>query len=272
MTFAEYLTIPAINWSTLKELKRSPKHYRYRLANKLEDSTRLALGRAAHTAVLEPDRFALDYAVYEGKRRAGKEWDAFEEANASKTVLKVDEYTNILAVRDAVRAHPAAAAVLAGAKTEQTLEWTERINGVDLKCKARPDAIGTVISDLKTCRDASAGPFGRTAASYGYHTQLSWYRRAAWAALGVELPMKLIAVELEAPHDVCVYDVDADAAWAADEEINDLLGLVASCTAANYWPGASDTEVPLALPHWVFGNQESITDDDDIVFGHAKGE
>ncbi len=83
MTFAEYLKLPAVNWSTLKAGRTSPLHYKHRLENPLEDSTRLAMGRGAHTALFEPDRFLLDYALFAGPRRAGKEWKAFKAASAA---------------------------------------------------------------------------------------------------------------------------------------------------------------------------------------------
>jgi hypothetical protein len=270
MTYAEYAKINAINWSTLKEMRRSPKHYRYRLEHPREDSTTLALGRAAHTAILEPDRFALEYAVFEGKRRAGKDWDAFVSANEGRTILKVDEYTDVLAMRDAVRAHDNASSYLVGGAAEQTITWTETINGIDLACKARPDYIAHAIAELKTSRDVGSNAFGRTAARFGYHCQVQWYRRGVKKTTGRDLPQVLVAVESEAPYDVAVYRVGEDAAWAASEEIDELLGRVASCRARDSWPGALELENELSLPSWVYGDQESITDDDEIVFG--KGE
>lgn len=270
MTFAEYQAIKAINWSALRNMRRSPKHYLHGLENTTEDTTRFALGRAVHTAVLEADRFPLDYVVYEGKRRAGKEWEGFEAANEGKTILKAGEYATVLAMRDAVLNHPTARKYLVAGQAEHTVQWVEKINGVELKCKARPDYIADAIADLKTTKDAGPGAFGRTSARFGYHCQLAWYRRGVRAALGRTLPIVLVAVEAEAPHDVAVYRVNDDALWAADEDINSLLAQVAACRAADHWPGVNETETDLQLPAWVFGDQESITDDDDIVFG--KGE
>jgi len=267
MNYAEYAKIAAINWSVLREMRRSPRHYRYRLENPREDTTGLAIGRATHTAILEPERFALEYAVFEGKRRAGKEWDAFEAEHAGRTILKASEFAEVLAMRDAVREHPIAHARLSNGLPEETVTWTERINGVDLACKARPDYIGASIVDLKTTKDAGSNAFGRTSARFGYHCQLAWYRRGVRAAMGRELAMHLVAVESEAPHDVAVYRIGDDALYAADEEINELLERVAACRITDRWPGALELENELSLPSWVYGDQESITDDDEIVFG-----
>jgi len=252
MTFADYQQIKAVNWSTLREMRRSPLHYRHRLAHAIPDAPRLALGRAIHTAVLEPELFASGYAVYTGGRRAGKDWDAFEAANADKTVLKIDEYANVIAVRDAVLAHPVAMQHLSGGAAEQTLRWTDPDFGIE--CKARPDYIGASIVDLKSTKDAGVREFGRTAARFGYHCQLQFYRRGARAVLGRALDMVLVAVEAEAPHDVAVYRISGDEMYAADEEINRLLDRVAQCRRDNRWPGAHEAEQDLAMPEWALAS------------------
>jgi hypothetical protein len=60
---------------------------------------------------------------------------------------------------------------------------------------------------------------------------------------------------------VAVYDIDDDAMYAADEEINELLGKVASCRASDRWPGAQEEPGPLRLPAWVVGSDE----DDELT-------
>jgi hypothetical protein len=250
VTYAEYARINAINWSTLREIGRSPLHYRYLLEHGRADTATLALGRAVHTAVLEPERFGLEYVVFGGPRRAGKEWEAFKTANEGVTILKADEYAEAVAMRDAVHRHKGAMSYLVGGAAEQTVTWTERINGMDLACKARPDYLGRAIADLKTSKDAGASAFGRTAARFGYHCQLAWYRRGVRAALGRELDMVLVAVESAAPYDVAVYRVTEDQMYAADDAINDLLLQVAACRRSDRWPGAQEEEGPLELPSW----------------------
>ncbi len=273
MTYAEYAKIDAVNWSVLRELRRSPLHYLHRLANPMKDTTRLGAGRALHTAVLEPDRFPLDYVVYEGARRAGKEWDAFAEANRTRTILKVGEYENVLAMRDAVLAHPVATSCLKGSRREQTITWTEKIDGVEIACKARPDAFGSVLSDLKSTGDAGSREFGRTAANFGYHCQLAWYRRGVHAVTGKYLDAKLIAVEFDAPHDVVVYGVGAEPLWSANQELDELLALLATCLASGRWPGVGAAECPLELPSWAMQREEEIdaTPFDDVETSTGAG-
>src|SRR3954468_23785885 len=84
----DYAAVKAVNFSTLKEMAVSPKRYRHRLKTPRQATRSMDLGTAAHTAILEPNRFMLDYALFEGKRRAGKEWKAFEAASGGKQIVK----------------------------------------------------------------------------------------------------------------------------------------------------------------------------------------
>ncbi len=249
--FATYAAIEAVNWSTLREAQRSPLHYKHRTETPREDTPRMAFGRAVHTAVLEPDRFALEYAVWDGPRRAGKEYDAFVAANARRTVLRVDEYEQCLAVRDAVRSHPVARRYLRHGKPEAAITWTDEATG--LPCKARLDWIGAKVAfDLKTTGDIDARVFGSLAARMLYHGQLAFYHFGLEANGLKDRAMKVVAVEAEAPHDVGVYDVPDGALYAGEELVRELLETVHRCRKTRKWPGRYTDEQTLVLPSWVF--------------------
>lgn len=251
--FAEYAAIDAVNWSLLRELRRSPLHFRYREKNQRADSTMFMKGRGFHTATLEPHRFDFDYAIFTGARRAGKAWDDFCEANAGKTILKQEEYAACLAMRDAVMGHVAASHYFKVGIPEQTIEWTDKAGGI--KCKARPDWISDVVLDLKSSKDARQGEFGKTAARLDYHCQLAFYRRGVRATTGRDLPMVFVVAEHEAPHDVAVYRVPEFAGDAADQIIDDLLMRLKLCRATDRWPGAHEEEEDLLLPPWAIDSE-----------------
>jgi hypothetical protein len=255
MTFAEYVAIDRVNFSTLKEMRKSPKHYLFAVENSRKDTKRLALGRATHTAILEPDRFAIEYAVYRGGRRAGKDWDAFCAANKDRTIVNLSEYAAALGMRDSVRAHPIAGPILAAGLPEQTFLWTDPETGVE--CKCRPDWLATMAGcfvDVKTTVDGEAAKFGALAARYGYHLQAAFYRRGLLAH-GLDLPPKIVTVEAAEPYDVAVFAVDEDALYAGDETVGELLRRVAECRASGKWPGRYQNEERLALPSWAFPDE-----------------
>jgi exodeoxyribonuclease VIII len=260
--FATYAAIPAVNWSTLREMSRSPRHYQHRLQTPREDTGPMRFGRAVHCSVLEPDQFPLDFGVYDGARR-GKDWTEFAAVNEARTILTRAEYDTCLAVRDAVRSDPVAGPYLqAGLETEKTLEWTDAGSGLNLK--SRLDLLGQgIVADLKTTRDAGPDEFAKTAARLKYVHQLSFYTRGAEAVTGEPHDAVIIAVESEAPHDVCVYELSEDDLWTAGQEIDDLLRRVAECERTGHWPGRFDTRQTLAVPWWAF-------EDDGLIDGGMK--
>ena len=67
---AEYDAIEAISITRLKELRRSPQHYRYALEHP-KHTDALTLGIATHVAVLEPERFERDFAIWTRRTDAG---------------------------------------------------------------------------------------------------------------------------------------------------------------------------------------------------------
>src|SRR5919197_3774 len=239
MTFAEYRAIDAVNWSSLREMRRSPAHYRYQLDHPREDSTTLALVRAVHAAVFEPDRLPLEFAVWKGARRAGKAWDAFRAVHGDDTILKASEYERCLAIRDAVRAHPTAARYLRAGRAERALTWTDRATG--LRCKGRLDFLSDSVPalvDLKSTHDLS----------------------------------RIVAVEVEPPHVVQVLALHDDDLYDGEQECARLLSQVAECTARRSWPAGPGDEQVLAFPAWA---RCRLEDDDlagvDLVAGAAVG-
>lgn len=256
MTYEEYEKIEAVRWSDLKEMRRSPLRYHYRLHNPREDSVRFKNGRAAHTCLFESDRFAIDYAVWRGDRRAGKEWDKFCEANRGRTIIKLDEYARCLGIRDAVKAHPVAGLLVTGGEAEVSLTWTDEATG--LPCKARLDyRQGVNVSDLKTTFDIDARRFASTCARMGHHIQAALYRRAC-RANGIDPVMRIIAVEAEEPYEVAVYLLSDDTLYAGDEELDGLLAQVAAGRFSGKWPGRYDEEQTLELPAWAFEDEQDL--------------
>jgi hypothetical protein len=255
----EYSAIDAINYSTLKEMAKSPKHYRHALKNGRVETAAMTKGTAAHIAVLEPERFATEYAVFEGKRRAGKAWEAFEAEATSKgrKILKEVDLDAAIRLRDAVRSDAVAAACFSGGHAEVTLVWQDEETG--LMCKGRVDFLrnDNVISDLKTSRDVEPFWFGRDVARLQYHVQAAMYLDALETLTKKTAQFKVVAVESAEPYDVVVYGLGEDVIGPGRDAYRTLLKRVAECRANNEWPGyASGIEMALTLPAWAAGAEE----------------
>lgn len=251
MPFPEYAALGALNASRLVDFSVSPLLYRHRLTEPRPDSAALLAGRAAHTAILEPERFAVDYAVYDGKRQ-GKAWEEFKAKHADRSLITRGEYDKATAIAAAVRRHRVAHGYLSDfdGRPEQTIVWTQRVGTGSRLCKARLDWLinGRAIVDVKTTRDASPRRFGWSCRDYSYLTRMAWYRRAAYELTRAWLPCVLVAVESSAPHDVAVYRLQGDQLDAEDERTDALLDELAACERTGTWPGRWGEEMTLDVP------------------------
>lgn len=258
LTRAEYDALAdRENWSRLKNMGRSPMHYRHGLLEPRADTAALLNGRANHVAVFEPQRFAGLVSVWEGGRRQSKTWDAFRAANAGKDILTKAEYDQLIAMQRAVRQHPVASHYLQGGKPEVSVLWTHKapaigaLPGYAIQCKSRLDYLAPKwILDLKTCRDASPKAFGRAALNLGYHAQAAYYVDAVEAVTGERLPYVIIAAELAPPCVVQVYRLPEHVLDAGRDEYRSLLFRLNECRATDQWGGYAAAELDLELPQW----------------------
>lgn len=262
MTHGEYAAIQAVNWSILKHMEKSPLHYLHNLQNGSEDTAARRMGRLLHTLALDPQSFQQDYAIYPGPVRRGKEWDAFEAANAGKTILKESELATVRAQAAAVRAHPEVARLLAGAQTELSVTWNEPRHGI--ACKGRVDLWNpklSILADLKGCPTTDPRAFGRHAAQMGYFAQLAHYKQGVEHALERSVyEVLIIAVETEAPYDVAVFELADDDLEVGRIYVDSYLDKLKASLDSNVWPGRCPTKQRIQLPSYIFGDGEvSIT-------------
>lgn len=258
-TNAEYHADPAVSASHLHAVAASPFHYWKRFLDPnrpaVEPTAAMRLGTLVHCAVLEPDELALRYAIAPDRRtKEGKTAAAEFEAAGIEPVSAADMATAI-AMRDAVRSHPDAAALLNDGKAEQSFWWDDQLSG--LRCKCRPDWMtgGTTLVDLKTTTDASPAAFAKSIAHWRYHVQADHYRAGTFAERFV-----FIAVEKTYPYAVGVYQLD-DAAMAHAATLRrQNLQTIADCRVIAEWPGYSTQT--LSLPRWAMGDPDTFTSDD----------
>lgn len=264
MPFDEYAAIEAVNWSKLKRMLVSPLHYKHALEEPIEDETDpIRVGRATHTAIFEPHRFATDVVEWTGQRRYGKEWDAFTDGIDGKTILTTEQLRRVCRIRDAVRNHPLVAPHLVRGEAEQVLTWTDPETKLALKCRIDWHATDLIL-DLKTSRNATdPRAFASDAWRMGYFHQMAFYQRGVAANYGTHPQAMIVAVESTGPHDVVVYRLASHALHAVHEEIDELLLRLKGCMASQQWPGKFTEELELSAPGWATALDETNLDDPD---------
>jgi hypothetical protein len=230
---SQYHASPGLSISRLKRIGYSPMHFQHVPAAS-DQAAPMHLGQAAHCAVLEPERFARDYVVWNRMSdkgnlcpRNGQHWEKFKAEHPHSEIVMPDEYEHALRMQQAVRGD----------------KWAMRYL-------------------TRGAAEVSMRKFSTAAARYQYHLQWAWYHDGYDLIRHVRPVMKEIVVESKPPYAVVVYDIPDEVIEIGREEYTRLLELLADCERANEWPGpALGTEVMFALPSWAYQQESTVTDD-----------
>lgn len=259
LTASDYHAHPAISKSQLDMIAKSPAHFKAHLDGEIErtETPAMRLGTALHCAVLEPERFELEYVAApdfgDGRTKAAKEAKAaFEAEHAGKLVLSASEYASIVGM-SASFSRAATSSILLGRslRREASVFWTDDTTGIE--CRCRPDALGddgAVIVDLKTTDDASPAAFAKSIAKYGYHRQAAFYIDGVEAATGKRPAFVFAVAEKTAPFACAFYSLDDASTEQGRRENRRNLLTLAACRASGDWPGYIDQIEMISLPAW----------------------
>jgi exodeoxyribonuclease VIII len=255
-----YFAQPHLNNSGIKELLRSPAHYRHSLTAPREQTKAMQIGSAVHCAVLEPAEFGKRYAAMpdgiDRRTKEGKALYAELEANG-KEILSANDFRDVMNIAGAVNTHPTAADLLSGGKPEVSVFG--ELDGVLVKCRfdwLRDDGIAV---DLKTTQNASSSEFARTVGKYSYHRQASFYLDVA-SSVGVNIhTFRFIAVETSAPYGISVVELDDEAIELGRTQYLKALALYQNCVNFDDWPSYDTSIQTISMPKWAhyeFNNLE----------------
>jgi hypothetical protein len=271
MTDAEYRAIKAVNYSSLKLIRKSPKHYKHNLDNpEPENPSKYAELRAIHALLLEPFLFEEQFAVYEGRRdKRVKEYVDFLATVGDRTVITPAERDAAQVVADAFRAHAGVEDLLAQPTTdyEVAMVWTDP--GTGIACKGKADVIGIevfeapdqgdgmttvrsarlLVADLKSFYTTQPAAVARHGKQNGWFEQLAHYTRGALAKIqaehGIEPDMveviwQSIIAEQKAPHDVVIIEWGERVQVEAQNTLSSWLETLKECLESDQWPGRGD--------------------------------
>lgn len=261
-----------VNWSSLKYMGISPRHYLHNLATPRADSEALLLGRLTHALILEPDQVASRYVTqprfnaamldetalakgYAGGKQAKAAWIASIPDGAE--IVDSDLMTRAVGMRDAILADPVAAPHVTTGHKEHRIDWTDKETGI--QCRGRVDCLNGSLSDLKSTR--ALVTCERDAARFGYLGQISWYADGLEAA-GIKTHNQpcLIFVENVPPHDVQVLTFEPEDLAVGRRVYRAALDRLAACRASGVWPGVSGgVSRRIKLPEWAAPIEDEIT-------------
>ena len=252
MSEEEYRSNPAVNKSTLWELAKSPKHYRYIMENPQQDTPALKIGRAVHAAVLQPEEFKTEYISAPDVDRRTKEgreiYAAFVTAAEGKTVLSASDFEEACSIAAAVKDCEQAVELLTGCVFEKPLFWNHEETG--LPCKCRVDAMKPgIMIDLKTSSDASTDAFTKEVFWRGYDVQAAHYMDAYNVLFGSFPDWYFIVVEKSPPYVVNVLHADTGVIDYGFIRRDSLLSRLKDCKDSDSWEGYGKND--LILPGYM---------------------
>ena len=143
MPAADYHATKALGHSALLKLLRSPAHYQEYVTTPHEATAAMSFGTALHAAVLEPDAFVAEYAIFnetllEGSLQSADDYKAAAEALGIKvSKMKKDE------IKEAIKA----------ADTESKFKFREDVTaelyqGKIILTPEQMDAIQTITGNI----------------------------------------------------------------------------------------------------------------------------
>ena len=203
------------------------------------------LGKEKGTEEFELQKAERDFIV-ELNEMVMLAFDA-ESIKFNKEVIKPDMYLEAKALADAVMRDPMAQQLFTDMQPEKSIYFTHK--GTGLQCKVRPDAwLGSIITDLKTCADASKEAFRAAAYRSGYFIQAAMMKQAL-ESIDMELETFIFFCVEKTPARACVYyPVDAESLYNGEREFDGLMYKLAECMQTNVW-NSYETDF-LTYPTW----------------------
>jgi hypothetical protein len=265
-----------------------PAKYRWYADHGQAAKKEFDLGHAAHSEVLGVGESVVVVDADSWRTKKAKEEAAAARAAGAVPLLAADWQT-VLAMADALRAHPIAGPLLApgSGRPELSLFWPDLEFGVQRRARldwlrpATPTSRALLV-DYKTTDSAAPADCARSMEKWSYHQQLPWYLDGL-AACGLacdpaaaeekyrEPAGVQVFQEKTPPHLVTVCEPDADALAAGRDLNRRALDTFARCQASGVWPGyavgagsTDDQIVPLSLPRWSAVAHEAARDRGDF--------
>jgi hypothetical protein len=241
----------------LKEILRSPAHYRYYKDNPRTETGAFRLGTAIHTALLEPARFKQDYVVmptFDGRTKEGKQKKAdFIAQHPSACFVTETEMDMITGIAMNVGRHRDAMALLKRGQSEISHFWRDEETGIYMKC--RSDSLSDIcILDVKSTEDASPNEFIRSCARYDYDMAAYIYSEGVRIATGKARPFAFLVVEKKPPYQVALYFASEEMLASGLYRYQMALKKLKEARDANKWSGyqPEGRGDKIEWPYWAF--------------------
>jgi len=252
----------SISSTGLRRVLESPAHYfAFSPLNpdRIEDATdtrALRLGKAAHCAALEPEKFDAQFAIssYPDFKTAAAREERDKLENAGVIVLKQSEHDEIQAMAKAIRRDETAVSLFRDGLPEMTFAAKDEATGIWLL--SRPDFVPAHpergLVDYKTAANAEPEAWSRHAYSLGYHVQAGLACHVVEAVTGEKRDCFWFCVqEKSAPYVVQAARLDQDQIEFGKRQVRLALDRLAKCIETGQWPAYGGAAYDIDPPYHV---------------------
>lgn len=228
-----------LSYSSLKEFRKSPRHYIKHLTEPFEQTEQMILGSCVDVLMLEPEKFEKKFLVYEKFEKrsndAKAKWQQMiAEAQEKKiTLITEDTLKTAKTCVEAVLSNDQVKTLVEAKKrTQVRLKWTDRktrlplIGYVDFETEAWGQ---NFIVDLKTSVSADPEDFIRQAGKLDYQLQAGSYLSGYPRCFFTFPMMAFLVVETDEPFNVSLMFCDNTYTEAAKDEFNGTLTAFRYC-------------------------------------------
>lgn len=272
--FSEYLESDGLQSSTIKDVDKSLKHFKYNQNRTKKATASQKTGTLLHCLVLEPETFKDKYlpvpeVVWNTKVAKANTIQTFQELlglddafctraitlkkdefldvvgnfalNDSKELLTKKEYSRALAMMDSVHSDKECQKVLTAKSTitENSLFWK---NQQGTLLKERPDIYNPagILLDVKSTCNIEKRWFMRDVEKFGYDLSLAHYTSGLEASDYQVDEVGWIVVENSAPYDAYMLRLPVDFLRACQNYVDGLIKKIECARATDYYPGVGE--------------------------------
>lgn len=262
-----------VSSSSLKKIIQvSPKTFRHTffIAGKKELTKSMKLGRLAHMAILEGEKFKYNFIVepiHEGRTKKGEITNSLncqevKDAKAawwadlppSAIVTTIEEKDTLLGMIDSLLSHGEANKYLSAGIAEVSGYYVDPDTGI--ACRVRPDFIcreRRIITELKTSDDAREEAFrwkvNGERDAYWYDFQLAMQVEGFFQIENQPLELAAwIAIEPHGAYEVAVHPMTIPTQEVGHIKYRRALTRLKESIDTNCWPGIQNGETSFIVP------------------------
>jgi len=227
----EFLEGRPLSYSSLKQFRKSPKHYIQYLTKPFAPSAEMMLGTLVHTLTLEPEEFEKRYMLYvkpTGTGSVAAKNNLIDIANQAKRILITQEEVDTAKIiHQALMDHEQSRILIENRrKVEINLRWRHKETNLPLTGKIDFESRAwdtDFILDLKTSRDSDPDEFLKQAVKLDYHMQVGSYSDGYPRKFFKFPNFMFIVVETVEPYNVSVMFCDNKYVEQAKDEFYGTL-------------------------------------------------